>query len=163
MHPDIRSASAAYASILLALAAIIGSAATVSRGELVGLVARSGYPPGVICVEQRTIIVRVDSGRKLHINSETLQRAQLINRLEEIFRPRAERVAYVLGAPDVSFGEVAEIVGLVRTVVPNVGLLTPSSTPTDLEPLISWRPGALTLSNKTIPHLPGPRIVSRSN
>jgi biopolymer transport protein ExbD len=112
------------------------------KGQPVALVSRSGYPPGVLCVEQRLIIVRVESGRKLYINSEPLNRANLAHRLEEIFRTRAERAAYVLGAPEISFGEVADVIGIVRDVVPNVGLLTPSTVPTMSEPLVRWPLGS---------------------
>ncbi len=142
MLPEMRPASATFASVVLTLAAIVAGAAIVSKGEPVVLVKRSGYPPGVACVEQRLIIVRVESGRRLYINSEPLTRAELIGRLEEIFRTRAERVAFVLGGREANFGEVADTIGLVRRTVPNVGLLTPSSVPTESEPLLQWPRGA---------------------
>lgn len=138
---DMRLASAAVVSVLMTITTIVaGSAAP--RGEPVVLVRRSGYPPGVSCIEQRIIIVRVGRDHKLFINSEPIKPNELVRRLDEIFRTRVERVAYVLGAPDIPFGEVAGVIGAVREVVPNVGLLTPSTVPTMSEPLLQWPNGS---------------------
>jgi len=75
---DMRPASATVASVVLTLAAIVAGAAIMPKGEPGVLVKRSGYPPGVLCVEQRVIIVRVEAGRKLYINSEPLTRTDLV-------------------------------------------------------------------------------------
>jgi biopolymer transport protein ExbD len=106
------------------------------KGHPVALVRRSAYPISVLCVDQRLIIIGVESGRRLYLNAEPLSRAELARRLDRIFFTRAERVAYVLGGPNVSFGEVADAIGIVRAVVPNVGLLTASTVPTNREPLL---------------------------
>ncbi len=70
------------------------------------------------------------------MNTEPITRAALTRRLEEIFKTRAERVAFVLGAPELSYGEVADVVADVRVTVENVGLLTPSTVPTMAQPLL---------------------------
>ncbi|MCX6623438.1 MAG: hypothetical protein NTY38_20710 [Acidobacteria bacterium] len=122
--------------MLLVLTAILIFAANLPLGLPVGVVSRYGYPPGTLCVEQRIIIVRVGANRELHINAEPVTRAALHRRLEELFATRAERVAFVLGAPELSYGEVAEVVAIVRQTVGNVGLLTASTIPTQEQPLL---------------------------
>ena len=119
-----KSGSALSGNVFLA-----GGAASIPKGEPVVLVARSGYPPGVASVEQRLMIVRIDAGGKLSMNRDPLTRAELVGGLEKIFRRRAERVACAPGGRQVRFGEVADTIGLVRRVAPNVSLPTPSSTP----------------------------------
>jgi len=136
MVSDMRPTSAVLGGIFLILGAV-SLVATVPKGQPVALVMRSGYPPGTLCVEQRLIIIRVESGRKLYLNSEPLSRTELARRLDQIFMTRAERVAYVLGGPNISFGEVADVIGIMRVIVPNVGLLTPSTVPTMREPLLN--------------------------
>jgi biopolymer transport protein ExbD len=129
-------ASAPIASVFLVLTALAAATAHIPSGLPAGIVSRSGYPPGVLCVEQRLIIIRIAADRQLFINSEPVPAAMCAKRLEEIFRTRAERPAYVLGAPELSYGEVADVVDTVRRFSPNVYLLTPSSVPTMEQPLL---------------------------
>jgi biopolymer transport protein ExbD len=132
----MRNASAAVAGVLLMLSAIVAATVSVSVGLPVVVVSRSAYPPNVLCMEQRLVIVIIDSSRRLYINSEPVSQATLPNRLEALFKTRAEPVAYVYGAPELSYGEVANVVGIVRRAVGNVGLLTSKTIPTMSEPVL---------------------------
>ena len=136
MAPSLRNASVPLASVLLILAAIVAATKNVSVGLPLVVVSRSAYPPNVLCVEQGLIIVSIDKSRRLYINAEPVKQATLPHRLEEVFRTRAEPIAYVYGAPELSYGEVAGIITTVRQAVGNVGLLTPATIPTMEEPLL---------------------------
>lgn len=100
------------------------------------MVSRAAYPPFTLCIEQRLVIIRVKADGGLFVVTEPVSPAGLERRLEELFRTRVERVAYVVGEPGSTFGQVAEVIDVVRRVAPNVGLLTPSTVPTWTEPLL---------------------------
>ena len=136
MAPDLRIISPALVSLLLVLAAITAMIANVPTGLPVAVPRREALPPSVLCVEQRLIIVRVEADGALYINSEPTTRTSLTPRLEEIFRTRAERVAFVFGSPQVTFGDVAGVISIMRRTVSNVGILTPTTVPTMAEPLL---------------------------
>ncbi len=136
MLADLRFTAASLAGFLLTLAAIAAVGGAAPTGLPVSLVSRSALPSGVACVEQRMVVIRVAAPGELHINTEPVTRQGLARRLDELFRTRAERVAFVLAAPALDFGEVAEVLDMVRGVVPNVGLLTPSAVPTTTQPLL---------------------------
>ena len=65
-------------------------------------------------------------GRILRLNSENQKREELEYRLEEIFRTRAYRYVFVMVDPNVSFGDVAEVIEMASKQVDYVALLTPS-------------------------------------
>jgi biopolymer transport protein ExbD len=136
MAPNLRNSAAPTASVLLILAAILAVARNTSMGLPVAVVSRSVYSPGTLCVEQRLIIVRIASDHRLYINSEPIMRAELTGRLKQIFGTRAEPTAFILGAPELTYGEVADVVARVRLAVRSVGLLTPATVPTVNEPLL---------------------------
>ena len=76
-------------------------------------------------VESVVIVVQVGSGGSLKINQEDVTWASLESRLQEIFKYRAERVAYVRGDAPVEFAQVARAISLMRSAgVDQVGLLT---------------------------------------
>ena len=134
MRPLLQTAAAPVASVVMLLT-LIAAMGAWPTGLPVGVV--SGYPQGTLCVEQRLVIVRVEPQGRLFINSEPVLRSMLESRLERIFATRAERAAFVLGSPELSVGEVAEVIAAMRPIVWNVGLLTPSTIPTIAEPLLS--------------------------
>ena len=78
----------------------------------------------------RTVVIQVAwSGDKqlpgLKINEENVTWNQLHDRLFEIFKQRAERVAFVKGDDDVDFQYVADAISIARASgVERVGLLT---------------------------------------
>ncbi len=73
----------------------------------------------------RTIVIQVEQGKVLKINQEQVTEATLGPRLEEIFKTRAERVAFVKGEGTLEFQEVARVIDIAKGAgVEKVGLLT---------------------------------------
>ena len=73
----------------------------------------------------QAIVVRVTSGQKVLINQETVAWDDLGSRLENIFKQRAEKVAFVQGDDAVEFVQVARAVDIMRGAgIDNVGLIT---------------------------------------
>jgi biopolymer transport protein ExbD len=78
----------------------------------------------------RTIVIQVIWGAQnqppaLKINQENVEWEDLQNRLHDIFKLRAERIAFLRGDDDVDFEYVAEVIDLARDAgVEKVGLLT---------------------------------------
>ncbi len=77
----------------------------------------------------RTIVIQVVNGAKdesptLKINQENVTWENLESRLHDIFKTRAERIAFVRGEDDVDFQYVADAIDLARHAgVEKVGLL----------------------------------------
>jgi biopolymer transport protein TolR len=77
----------------------------------------------------RTIVIQVVNGAKdelptLKINQENVSWENLESRLHDIFKTRAERIAFVRGEDDVDFQYVADAIDLARHAgVEKVGLL----------------------------------------
>jgi biopolymer transport protein TolR len=85
----------------------------------------TGQPPPV-----RTIVIEVEWNAKsgkptLKINQDDVAWNELEPRLHDIFKQRAERVAFVKGNDDVDFEYVADVIDMAREAgVDRVGLLT---------------------------------------
>lgn len=79
---------------------------------------------------ERTIVIRLfDAGKDkepdLKINTEDVSWVNLQNRLRDIFKARAERIAFVQGEDDVDFQWVADVIDTAREAgVDRVGLLS---------------------------------------
>lgn len=75
-------------------------------------------------MEARTVVVQI--GRAgLKINQEDTNWDQLGTRLEEIFKTRAEKVAFVKGEEEIQFADVARAIDIMRgSGVEKVGLIT---------------------------------------
>ena len=72
------------------------------------------------------VVVQVLADGKLRINQEPVSWERLGNRIEEVFKLRATRVAFVRGAGTVEFGVVAKVIDVMHTSgIASVGLLTP--------------------------------------
>jgi biopolymer transport protein ExbD len=76
--------------------------------------------------DRREVVVQVLSHGGLRINVEDVNRENLGRRLEEIFKTRAHRYAFLLAAPDLPFAEVAQIMDSVAKQVDYIAILTPS-------------------------------------
>src|SRR4030088_2253270 len=55
----------------------------------------------------RTVVVQIEKDHSIKINSEVVMQAKLQERLQEIFKSRAERVVFIKGDKDLEFREVA--------------------------------------------------------
>jgi biopolymer transport protein TolR len=73
----------------------------------------------------KTIVVQVTAGGKVLINQDTTTWDDLGRRLEDIFKTRAEKVAFVKGDDAVEFAEVARAIDIMRgSGIDKVGLIT---------------------------------------
>ncbi|MGH9691112.1 MAG: ExbD/TolR family protein [Candidatus Acidiferrales bacterium] len=75
--------------------------------------------------DNKTIVVQVMPNNKLMINQDATTWDQLGGRLSDIFKQRADKVAFVKGDDDVEFGEVAHAIDIMRGAgIDHVGLIT---------------------------------------
>jgi biopolymer transport protein TolR len=76
-------------------------------------------------INDKTVVVQVAMNGKLKINSEDSSWEGLGPRLEQIFKERAEKVAFIKGENDVQFMEVARAIDIMRGAgIDKVGLIT---------------------------------------
>jgi len=79
-----------------------------------------GPPPGLV------VVVQVLEDGTLRINQEPVSWDRLGARIEEVFKTRATRVAFIRGDGPVEFGVVAKVIDVMHTSgIASVGLLTP--------------------------------------
>jgi biopolymer transport protein TolR len=76
-------------------------------------------------VDERTIVVQILGNRALKINQEDITLDRLQGRLEDIYKTRAEKVAFVKGDENLTFADVATVIDKVHAAgVDKVGLIT---------------------------------------
>jgi biopolymer transport protein ExbD len=76
-------------------------------------------------LENKTVVVQVMMNGKLKINNEDTTWEGLGPRMEQIFKERAEKVAFVKGDNDVLFMEVARAIDIMKASgIDKVGLIT---------------------------------------
>ncbi|HKT47907.1 MAG TPA: biopolymer transporter ExbD [Candidatus Acidoferrales bacterium] len=76
-------------------------------------------------LENKTVVVQVNQNNKIKINNEDTNWDQLGPRIEQIFKDRAEKVAFVKGDNDVMFMDVARAIDIMRGAgIDKVGLIT---------------------------------------
>lgn len=76
-------------------------------------------------LENKTVVVQVMMNDKLKINNEDTTWETLEPRMEQIFKDRAEKVAFVKGDNDVQFMEVARAIDIMKQAgIDRVGLIT---------------------------------------
>jgi biopolymer transport protein TolR len=82
--------------------------------------------PATDPVPPEVVVVQVLAGGALRVNQEPVQWENLEGRLEQIFKMRAQRVAFIRGEKVVEFSEVARVIDVMHTSgIASVGLLTP--------------------------------------
>jgi biopolymer transport protein ExbD len=75
--------------------------------------------------DDRTIVVQILRNRDLKINQDDVALDKLQGRLEDIFKTRAEKVAFVKGDENLTFADVAVVIDKVHAAgVDKVGLIT---------------------------------------
>lgn len=76
-------------------------------------------------LQNKTVVVQVNGNNKIKINNEDVTWEGLGPRMEEIFKERAEKVAFVKGDKDVLFMEVARAIDIMRGAgIDKIGLIT---------------------------------------
>ena len=75
--------------------------------------------------DDRTIVVQILANKALKINQDDVTLDQLQGRLEDIFKTRAEKVAFVKGDENLTFADVATVIDKVHAAgIDKVGLIT---------------------------------------
>lgn len=78
----------------------------------------------------QTIVVQVLQDGELMINQEQTDWSALGTRLSDIFKERAEKVAFVKGAEEIPFAQMARAIDVMRGAgIDHVGLMTPGAIP----------------------------------
>ena len=76
-------------------------------------------------LENKTVVVQVMMGNRLKINNEDSNWEGLGPRIEQVFKDRAEKVAFVKGDNDVLFMDVARAIDIMKEAgIDKVGLIT---------------------------------------
>lgn len=102
---------------------------TLSRGFSASI-PETPRSPEVLRPPVTTIVVQVMANGKVMINEEETSWDRLGPRVSEIFKLRAEKVAFVKGDSSVDFSEVARAIDILRASgVDMVGLVTDSISP----------------------------------
>ena len=103
----------------------------VSTSTETGLKAQIPQPaPDQPRKSEDAIVIQVEAGLDLQvpllkINNEVVDWANLHDRLLEIFKLRAERIAFVKGADNIEFQNVADAISIARSSgVDRIGLMT---------------------------------------
>jgi biopolymer transport protein ExbD len=74
---------------------------------------------------KKTVVVQVAMNGRLKINNEDTNWQRLGPRIEEIFKERAEKIAFVKGDNDVLFMDVARAIDIMKEAgIDKVGLIT---------------------------------------
>jgi biopolymer transport protein TolR len=113
--------------LLVLLIIFMAISPTISMG-LDALVPQPAPPnaPQDVVTQQATIVVQVFGDGKLKINEENATWDGLQGRLDQIFKQRAQKIAFVKGDDTVFFGDVARAIDIMRAAgIDKVGLLTP--------------------------------------
>ncbi len=83
-----------------------------------------GQPPNQDILN-KTVVVQVLRGNLLKINEEPTTWDTMGQRLEDIFKTRAEKIAFVKGDDDVNFEKIARAIDIMRSSgIDKVGLMT---------------------------------------
>jgi biopolymer transport protein ExbD len=78
--------------------------------------------------DPRTVVIVLEKDGSMKINQDPVQEANLQQRLEDIFKTRAERAVFVKGDPGLEFAAVAHAIDVVHGAgIDKVGLMTPKT------------------------------------
>ena len=76
--------------------------------------------------DEHTIVLVIDKDQKVKINEDPTEWNDLEQKLVDIFKLRAEKVAFVKGDPDLDFQVIAKAVDIAHSAgIDKVGLMTP--------------------------------------
>jgi biopolymer transport protein TolR len=76
--------------------------------------------------DDRTVVLVIDKNQKIKINEDDADWNTLESRLVDIFKMRAEKVAFVKGDPDLEFQVIAKAIDIAHSAgIDKVGLMTP--------------------------------------
>jgi biopolymer transport protein ExbD len=109
--------------VLLIIFMVIAPITPKGLNALVPLPAQPNQPQSL--ADQRTVVIQVNKGGSIMINSEPIEESRLESRLEDIFKTRNERVVFVDGDPDLMYQNVARVIDIAHGAgIDKVGLMT---------------------------------------
>jgi biopolymer transport protein TolR len=88
-----------------------------------------GTPPPPPDQANKTIVVSIDKAGQVKINQDEVELRYLGDRLQEVFKTRSDRTAFVQGDPDLLFNDVAQVIDIAKGAgVDKIGLMTEQIT-----------------------------------
>jgi biopolymer transport protein TolR len=88
-----------------------------------------GTPPPPPDQANKTIVVSIDKSGQVKINQDEVEIRYLGDRLQEVFKTRSDRTAFVQGDPDLLFNDVAQVIDIAKGAgVDKIGLMTEQIT-----------------------------------
>jgi biopolymer transport protein TolR len=88
-----------------------------------------GTPPPPPDQANKTIVVSIDKAGQVKINQDEVEMRYLGDRLQEVFKTRSDRTAFVQGDPDLLFNDVAQVIDIAKGAgVDKIGLMTEQIT-----------------------------------
>jgi len=76
--------------------------------------------------QDRTVVIQIDAQKNLKLNQDPIEWKDLQDRLEFVFKTRAERVVFVRGDKDLQFETVAKAIDIAKGAgLEKIGLMTP--------------------------------------
>jgi biopolymer transport protein TolR len=112
--------------ILLVLLVIFMIIPVYSKGLDAVIPQQSTRPPEEKPIDSGVIVIQVFADGTLRINQEPVAWDALTGRLQDVFKQRASRIAFIRGDGPVEFGVVAKVIDVMHTSgIASVGLLTP--------------------------------------
>ena len=88
-----------------------------------------GTPPPPPDEANKTIVVSIDKAGQVKINQDEVEIRYLGDRLQEVFKTRNDRTAFVQGDPDLLFNDVAQVIDIAKGAgVDKIGLMTEQIT-----------------------------------
>ena len=101
--------------ILLVLLVIFMIIPVYSKGLDAVIPQQSTEPPEQTPIDSGVVVIQVFADGALRINQEPVAWDALGSRLEEVFKQRASRIAFIRGDGPVEFGVVAKVIDVMHT------------------------------------------------
>jgi biopolymer transport protein ExbD len=88
-----------------------------------------GTPPPPPDEANKTVVVSIDKSGLIKINQDEVEMRYLGDRLQDVFKTRSDRTAFVQGDPDLLFNDVAQVIDIAKGAgVDKIGLMTEQIT-----------------------------------
>jgi biopolymer transport protein TolR len=88
-----------------------------------------GTPPPPPDEANKTVVVSIDKAGLIKINQDEVEMRFLGDRLQDVFKTRNDRTAFVQGDPDLLFNDVAQVIDVAKGAgVDKIGLMTEQIT-----------------------------------
>jgi biopolymer transport protein ExbD len=114
--------------VLLVLIIIFMVITPLTPHGLEALVPQPPPPQHKDSPDPRTVVIVLEKDGSMKINQDPVQDANLQQRLEDIFKTRAERAVFVRGDPGLEFAAVAHAIDVAHGAgIDKVGLMTPKT------------------------------------